>query len=96
MGHQIVDAFPRVLSGGGREGYTCLMAEGLYGTGCEPLWTEMPCEGTRLACSWFSLLLSAFGGGEKAVGEITKSIEVRSLILAQIDEECKPKEMQQI
>ena len=48
----------------------------------------MPCEGTIPACFSVSLLDSAFGGGERGVGEVMKSIEARSLMMTvQIDGE---------
>jgi hypothetical protein len=50
----------------------------------------MPYEGTIPACFSVSLLDLTFGGGDRGVGEVMKSIEARSLmILVQIDEKCE-------
>lgn len=62
--------------------YTCFTGKGLCGVGCGPVRGEMPWDGTRPAWSSFFLLDSAFGEGETGVGDVIRSIEGQSLVLA--------------
>jgi hypothetical protein len=58
-----------------RKAYTCFTAKGLCAVGCDPVWAEMLCDGTRPAVCSCSLVESRFGAGERAIGEIMRSIE---------------------
>jgi hypothetical protein len=61
--------------------YTCLIGEGLCSPGWDPVWTEIPSDGSRPACCSFSVLDARSLDGDKSVGEATTSIADHSLKL---------------
>jgi hypothetical protein len=55
-----------------------LTGEGLCAAGYGSVWTEMPSDGTRRACSSFSLLDSTSAPGERDEGDVIRFIDGQS------------------